>query len=274
MEQYSTLRLSLNSNTMQNDTITVQNELNLRGNITVLILPETATVESDRCYLLMEYGDTEGASTEYVKNLILLEDRYGDTYFYIDCSTPGKVYLCVSKIKQPEVQRYVDLPAIDGVTYNYVKVNDEYALHAVGRNYVKSYQDFEMNLTWTSAQLKTWAYGYYSHKNIDLDLTSKQESDGSVTYFIRQVVEPWTVSFGPDLASAVGNENISDNKVWAYRNTLYINTPVEDVVSIYNVTGVLNRKEIIPAGLSKLSLEKGMYVVTLKDGKVYKIVVQ
>jgi hypothetical protein len=154
-----------------------------------------------------------------------------------------------------------------------VKVNGERALHTVGRNYVKGHQDFEMNLSWNSTQLKTWAYGFYSHTKPDLDLTAKKEDDGSVTYIIRQVVEPWTISFGPELSS-VGNENIAGDNVWAYRNTLYINTPAEDVVSIYNVTGILNHKVTIPAGLSKLPIEKGMYIVTLKDGKVYKIVVQ
>jgi hypothetical protein len=269
MEQYSILRVSLNSKTMQTDTISVDT-LNLRGKIAVLILPETGKVPPGR-YLFLEYGDADGASTEYVKNLILLNDYFDSDYFYLDYSESGKVYLKSVGFNPPEVQHSVDLQAIDGVTYNYVKVNGELAINKVGRNYVKGYQDYEMNLTWAGASLKAYATGFYSHAKVDLDATAKRESDGSVTYFIRQVVEPWSISFGPE----VDNENIiGSEKVWTYRNTLYINTPVEDVVSIYNVTGVLNKKETIPAGLSKLTLEKGMYVVTLKDGKVYKIVVQ
>jgi hypothetical protein len=280
MEQYSILRLSVGrhnvngESVLENDVVTVHGTLNLRGKINVLVLPEMSNFE-EGSYLFFEYDDLDGASIEYVKNLILLEDRYGDTYYYIDYTTiPGKVYLRMSKVPPTGIQRYVDLPAIEGVIYNYVNVNGERGLLNVGRNYVRSHEDFEMNLTWTGAPLRTWATGFYSQTDVDLDLTAKMEADGSITYVIRQVVQPWTIHFGPEFSSVVGNVNMAGEKVWAYRNALYINTPVEDVVSIYNVTGVLNRKVTVPSGLNRLPLEKGMYVVTLKDGKVYKIVVQ
>jgi hypothetical protein len=273
MEQNSILRISLNSSTMQTDTINVQDNLYFEGKIPVLVLPESEAIASG-CYLFMEYGDSTGVSAEYVKNLVLLKSRYEDIYLTLDYySEPGKVYLCVTEFPIPIVQRYVDLPAIDGVTYNYVNVNGQRAVHNIGRNYVLGHQDFEVNLTWTGTQLRTWATGFYSHTDLNLDLTATHETDGSYTYIIRQIVEPWTIHFGPEPLS-VGNENIGEGNVWAYRNTLYINTPVEDIVSIYTVTGVLNTKVSIPAGLNKLPLEKGMYIVTLKDGKVYKIVVK
>jgi hypothetical protein len=223
----------------------------------------------------MEYGDAEGVSAEYAKNLTLLEERYRDNYFSLDFTEPGKVYLCVTPYQMPVIQRYVDLPAVEGVTYNYVIVNGERAIHKIGRNYVKGHQDFSMNLTWTGAPLKVWAHGFYSHSDVDLDPTSVGESDGSVTYTIRRIVEPWTISFGPQSSTGpwVGNETLLEQHVWAHRNTLYINALTEDVVSIYNMTGVLNRKVEIPAGLSKMTLDRGVYVVTLKDGKVYKIVI-
>ncbi|MDR0681406.1 MAG: T9SS type A sorting domain-containing protein, partial [Dysgonamonadaceae bacterium] len=63
-------------------------------------------------------------------------------------------------------------------------------------------------------------------------------------------------------------------RVWAYRNTLYINAKQEDVVSIYNMTGVLREKIEIGEGVSKITLERGLYVITLKDGSVHKIVIR
>ncbi|MDR2385766.1 MAG: hypothetical protein LBD80_08955, partial [Tannerella sp.] len=287
MEQYSILRISVSDRNcrinsqgeivdcMQTDTISVQGEIRFRGKISLAVQPEIETL-ADGCYLFMEYVDDEGTGAEYAKNIVLLEERHGDRYYTLDFSETGKVYLCVTKFPMPEIQRYVDLPEIDGVTFNYVKVNGEEAPHKVGRNYVKGHNDFEMNLTWNTAPLKTHAYGFYSHTDADLDATSVQESDGSVTYIIRQVVEPWTISFGPEhsTASWVGNENIAGRRLWAHRNTLYINVTKEDVVSIYSITGVLNRKVEIPSGLSRMTLDRGLYIVTLKDGKVYKIAVR
>jgi hypothetical protein len=132
-----------------------------------------------------------------------------------------------------------------------------------------------MNLTWTGVPLKTWARGTYSFSDVDLDPTSVKEGDGSVTYTIRRIVEPWTIRFGPQLSAGtwVSNETLLEQHVWTHRNTLYINVPTEDIASIYNMTGVLSRKVEIPAGLSKMTLDRGMYVVTLKDGKIHKIVI-
>jgi hypothetical protein len=287
MEQNSILRVSIsNRNTcrdsdgnitgcMQTDTVTVLGKVRIKGSVPLLVLPEEEIVEPG-CYLFMEYDDADSESHEYVRNMILLAQRYGDNYFTLDFSTPGKVYLCVTKFPMPVVQRYVDLPAFEGITYNYVKVNGERAVHNIGRNYVKGHHNFEVNLTWTIPPLKAWAHGFYSHTELDMDATSVREADGSVTYIIRRVVEPWTISFGPQPSSAswVDNENIAGQNIWTHRNTLYISTPTDNTVSIYNITGVLNRKVEIPAGLSQMILDKGIYIIKLKDGKAYKIVVQ
>jgi hypothetical protein len=280
MEQYSILRISIGSrhnapNRTQTDTLIVQDSIFFKGKIILVVMPEDEYIEPG-CYHFLEYGDSLGLSAEYVNHLILARDRYKDLFFSLDFSTPGKVNLCVSGFPDPPVQRYVDLPAIEGVTYNYVKVNGAPAVVVVGRNYVGGHQDFEMNLTWTGAPLKTWAYGFYSHADVDLDATSVQESNGSVTYIIRQVVEPWSISFGPGTSTApwVGNDNIGGQSVWTHKNVLYINAPSEDIVSIYSITGILNKKVEIPSGLSKLPLNRGMYVVTLKNGTVYKIVIR
>jgi hypothetical protein len=290
MEENAILRISIGNNRAytdgngktvgytQSDTIEVDNEVRLSDKVVLLISPETEKIE-EGCILFLTYGDGSPLSTESVRNLVLANDRYDGKYFTLDCSVPGKVYLCVTKIPTPEIQRYVDLPAEEGVKYNYVKVNGEPAVQNFGRNYVKGHQDFEVNLTWLGTPLEVKAYGYYSHTFLKLDTEENStwnEADGSVTYIIRQVVQPWTISFGPDPSSAswVGNEAVENRKVWTYRNTLYINSPVEDVVSIHSITGVLSRKVEIPSGTSRLTLEKGMYIVTLKDGNVYKIVIQ
>jgi hypothetical protein len=164
----------------------------------------------------------------------------------------------------PDIQRYVDLPAVEGVT----------TVPEPRRHYVKGNKNFTFTATFTGAPLKVTATGFYSAQTIDLDRTAKILGNNYYEYTIHQVVEPWTIYIGPD-ASTVSNEFVTGKqRVWAYRNTLYINAEKNDVVSVYNITGVLNREMEIPEGVSKFTLDRGAYVVTLKDGSIHKIIIQ
>jgi hypothetical protein len=269
MEKDAVLRVSVGSrssiidgepvHTTLTDMIHVEGSIFTFGKIPVVVLCEMQTLEAG-CYQFMTYGDTEGVSREYVKNFVLDQKRYGDFYFALDYeSEPGKVNLCVTTFPTPDIQRSVDLPLVTGVTTN----------PAAGRHYVSGHKDFSFTAAFTGTPLKVTAEGFYSHSTIDLDNTAKSLGGNVYEYTIRQVVEPWTVFIGP----GVGNDDVPDRRVWAYRDVLYINSDKADVVSIYNMTGVLNKKMDIPEGMSKFTLERGIYVVTLKDGSVYRIII-
>jgi hypothetical protein len=233
------------------------------GKVPLTILPETETLEPG-CYLIMTYGDSLGVSREYVKNFVLTTQRYEDNYFALDFSEAGKVYLCVTEFPMPDIQRYVDLPAAEGVT----------TVPEPRRHYVSGNKNFTFTATFTGAPLKVTATGFYSARTIDLDNTAKILGNNYYEYTIYQVVEPWTIYIGPD-ASTVSSEFVTGKqRVWTYRNTLYINTEKDDVVSIYNMTGVLNREMEIPEGMTKLTLERGIYVVKLKDGSIHRIIIR
>jgi hypothetical protein len=274
MEKDAVLRLSISNRNCvnspdgpiyctQTDTIVVQDTVFLTdGRVSVVILPETETLDPG-CYLFMIYGDSTGISQEYVKNFVLRETRYGDFYYSLYFGERGKVYLCVSTFPTPVVQRWIDIPEVPGVT----------TVPGPGRSHVFGHQNFTFTARFSGSPLKIRALGYYSGENRDLDYTGKLLDDGSYRYTIYQVVQPWTVYIGPD-PSGVSNEGIPGQRIWTYRNTLYINAAVDDVVSIYNLTGVLYRKVDIPAGTNKLTLERGMYVVTLKDGSVHRIIIK
>ncbi|MDR1381919.1 MAG: hypothetical protein LBJ47_10650, partial [Tannerella sp.] len=215
-------------------------------------------------YLFLSYGDSLGTSVEYVKNFVLTTQRYGDYYYALDFSEAGKVYLCVTEFPMPEVQRYVELPQVEGVITNPVP----------RRHYVKGNKDFTFTATFSSAPLKVTATGFYSHTTLDLDKTATILTTNMYEYIIRQVVEPWTVAIGPaesTVLTDVSNEDIRGHRVWSHRNILYINVEMEDIVSIYDMTGVLHRKVNIPEGMNRFTLERGVYVVTLKDGSVHRI---
>ncbi|MDR1116066.1 MAG: hypothetical protein LBL33_07990 [Tannerella sp.] len=275
MEKDAVLRISINYATcvqengevvscMQTDLLEVQDTVFFtEGKVPLTVLPETETLLPG-CYLFMTYGDSLGVSREYVKNFVLTTQRYKDSYYTLDFSEAGKVYLCVTEFPIPEVQRYVDLPAVEGVT----------TVPGPRRHYVKGNKNFTFTATFTGAPLKVTATGFYSGWILDLDNTAKILGNNYYEYTIYQVVEPWTVYIGPD-ASTVSNEFVTGKqRVWAYRNTLYINSEKSDVVSIYNITGVLNKKMEIPEGVSKFTLERGAYVVTLKDGSIHKIIIR
>jgi hypothetical protein len=229
------------------------------GKIPIVVLPETQTLEPG-CYQFITYDDKDGVSREYVKNFVLEQKRYGNFYFALDYeSEPGVVSLCVTTFPTPDIQRSVDLPSVEGVTTN----------PEAGRHYVGGHKNFTFTATFTGAPLKVTATGFYSHNTIDLDNTARSLGGNMYEYTIRQVVEPWTIFIGP----AVGNDGVPGHRVWAHKDVLYISSEKEDVVSIYNMTGVLNKKIDIPEGMSRFTLEKGIYVVTLKDGSVYRIII-
>jgi hypothetical protein len=235
------------------------------GKVPVIILTEMKTLPPGR-YLFITYGDKSGLSQEYVKNFVLLTQRYEDTYFALDFSEDGDVYLHVTEFPGPTVQHYVELPAIEGVT----------TVPEPRRHFVPTYDDFSFTAKFAGAPLKVKATGFYSGETVDLDNTAKALGDDTFEYTIRWIREHWTVYIGPDAstASGVSNEITNNTRVWTYRNTLYINVEREDLVSIYNMTGVLNKKIDVPEGITKFTLERGIYVVTLKDGSVHRVIVK
>ena len=271
MEKDSELRISMSKRNScydedgvaysctQTDTLSVNDTVFFTdGQVKLAVLPETESVEPG-CYLFMEYGDTLGPSKEYVKNMILKTDRYGDYYFVLYYGEIGKVYLCVSTMAMPQVQRRITIEETAGVITKPVMGLD---------HYVTSSQYFRFYIWFNGDPMVVTATGFYSHQV--KELTGKLMTDGSYMYTITNVVEPWDVKIGPGF---VANDGVSGSKIWAYKNTLYINTNREDIVSIYNVTGVMYKKLDIPEGYSSMTLNSGAYVVTLKDGTVYKVII-
>jgi len=275
MEKDAILRISIGNNRScidpmtgdvisvctQTDTLHVQGTVYFMGKIPMYVLPEVENIQPG-CYLFLIYDELE-LSPEYIHNLELQTHRIGDLNLRLDKSERGRVYLCVTTTSPVEVQRYIDIHIIDGVTSD--PVGNLY-------HYVWGHDDFTFKATYSEKKpFEVYAIGYYSQK--DVTLTPKFLYDGTYEYTIRQVTEPWDVWFSTVPRGGVGNDDILNQKVWAYRNTLFVNVDKEDVVSIYNATGVLYQKINIPAGLKKVTLDKGIYIVTLKNGSVYKIII-
>jgi hypothetical protein len=278
MEDGAVLRVSFNANNAaaglnEADIFEVDEKVYMTGKIEVKILTadETKTIESG-CYTILQYGDSlTGPSSEYVKNLELERVRYGDTYFALDLSVPGKVILCASKVQIPVGRHRVTIHSVEGVTTDPQSEQDLY---------ITSREALSFTASFSGAPLKVTAKGYYTYPSSnyveDLDRFAVPLGNNTWRYSLGPIVEPWDIYIGPALSTAVGvsNDAVSATRVWAYRNTLNVNVESANVVSIYTLTGALYRQEEVPAGLTRLTLERGAYVVTLKDGAKYKIVVK
>ncbi|MDR3308606.1 MAG: T9SS type A sorting domain-containing protein, partial [Tannerella sp.] len=95
-----------------------------------------------------------------------------------------------------------------------------------------------------------------------------------ICYVLEQVVQPWTISFGPELASrTTGNEAVvSTAKVWSSGGKLHIASAITGEARIYNVTGMLVKIQPYIAGeTSKTTLSGGIYFVVM-EGKTWKVV--
>ena len=257
MEKDAILRVSMNGSHV--DTLIVQDSAYLEAKVPVVVLPERYIEPG--CYLFMMFTDTT-ISNEYVHNFELTQLRYEEFYYSLYFEA-GKVYLCVSEVSDPVIRHYIDLPDVTGVITN----------PSSGWNFVFSRSDFNFTANFTGTPQKVIATGVYSGDVVDLDYTAKNLGNNVYQYTIGRVLEHWVVSIGPDV-STVSNGGIQNQKVWAYKNTLYINADRDDIVSIYNMTGVLRKKVEIPEGLNTFTLERGVYMVTLKDGSDHKIIIQ
>ena len=163
----------------------------------------------------------------------------------------------------PEIQRYVEIP-------NSVEVTTD---PGSGKHYVKGHKDFTFTASYAGGSpLKVMAQGFYS--GTYKELIGQDMEDGTYQYVIRQVVEPWTITFGPDPASGITAEEYIDGiSVWAHKNTLYIRSDITTRVYIYSMSGSLYKYLDIHEGDTRDILNRGVYVVVIGE-KRYKVIIK
>ncbi|MDR2148770.1 MAG: hypothetical protein LBE91_20205, partial [Tannerella sp.] len=177
----------------------------------------------------------------------------------------GFITVNVQKPVIPIPQRYVDLMTIPaGVTVNWVKVNGDQAVHNVGRNYVQGHEDFEFNATYAGGEpFVVKAYGDYSKETVRLYPTRAE--NGSFTYLIRQVTEPWTVTFvTTEIESQItGTETVAGISVSTYNNVLTVTSDRTATADIYTMLGTLYRRLTVTEGTTREILPGGVYVIVI-----------
>lgn len=158
----------------------------------------------------------------------------------------------------PIIQRAVHIPPHSSVT----------TIPDSGNYYVLGHDDFSFTAFYKDTPLKVTAKGENFGNTIEL--TGQLLEDGSYEYTIRQVVEPWTISFEQKTSNS-HIKNTDDILIWTNKNTLYIRSEIESFASIYTTTGALYKQIRILEGEQKEFLPSGIYFISFNNGKKQKI---
>lgn len=101
-------------------------------------------------------------------------------------------------------------------------------------------------------------------------VTEKKNADGSYTYTVRRVQENLTIK----LSYTLSNVETASTRVWSENGQLYVTSAVTCRANVFNVLGKLNRSLTLSAGETKsVSVPAGIYVVSMNNGKAYKVAV-
>lgn len=115
------------------------------------------------------------------------------------------------------------------------------------------------------------------YERYDDQITIVPEKDGGFLVTIYAIQHTIEINItGVEVSGSVNNEKLADENspsAWSYGQMLYIRTPENTNITIYDIKGVLYKKEQIPAGLQSYSLSKGIYIVRFNNDPVQKVVI-
>lgn len=201
------------------------------------------------------YGDSVAIADWYT----VLGQRNADAVVVPD---PCRETFCLNfeSKPQPGIQREVYIPQVAGVT-----TDPEY-----GTQYVPSQDDFHFTAKYTTANPLIVTTNRIVDGAEEV-LPGTPNAEGGYDYVIRRVTQNIVLTFGEE---SVDNASIDGRAVWSYNNTINIRVAKEDVASIYSVASRLVKRIELAEGDNSIPAERGVYVVTLKDGSVHKVIVK
>ena len=222
-----------------------------------------------RCYPIMRYKSTGPGDLSNLKmeKLRLTSADHktieGNYYLTLDLDTVcNMVYLCIATIPDPVIHRNVIIPSVEGVTTDPV----------AGKYSIRSGNDFKFTAKYTTGYPLKVLTGRVINGAPE-EIFGTKNANGEYEYVIKQVRQEITLVIGPDPATA--NDDVDNGKmVWSHGNTIYIKVDREDIASIYSVAGQLVKRIDLPEGTTPTNLSRGIYIVTLKDGSVHKVIVR
>lgn len=237
------------------------------------IRPEEGLILSDdkdeiRCFPLIHYNS---ADEGVLSNLKLKKDKLtskdhksieGTYYLTLDIDTACNVInLCIATVSNPVVNRQVSMPVVENVITN----------PTAGIYNIRSQSNFSFKVFYlTDKPLKITTGRIIEGK--EEELTGVKNENGEYEYVLRRVTQNIVLSIGPDFATS--NLFVDKTSVWSYDNMLYIKVDRHDVANIYSIAGQLVKQIELSEGDATIPLERGTYIVTLKDGSVHKVIIK
>ncbi|MDR3269114.1 MAG: T9SS type A sorting domain-containing protein [Tannerella sp.] len=250
-------------------------DLFLRGpvNIDVLIREEGLQLNgtTGRCFPILRYSSTQPTNLNNLqlsKSTLTPADHpsIDGTYnLALDFDEECKIVsLCIVPQHMPILNREIQIhiPDVAGVTSNIPP----------GFHYVRSHTDFAFSLNFATKLPLTVNTNRLIKGVLEDDLIGMLNENGEYEYVIRNVQEDIYLSIGPGY---VGTASIEDGTaVWSHNNMLYIKVEKSDIASIYSIAGQLVKRIELPEGNTSIPLGRGVYVITLKDGAVHKVIIK
>ncbi len=214
-----------------------------------------------RCYPIIYY---KSQTKNSLGNLTLATKSVKidgiDMPLTLNTSTPGVVYVCIGNTVPPSLSHSVTIPSVAGVTTD----------PAAGIVYTPSGSDFSLKATYMTDKPMVVRTNRVLN-GVPEVLTGVKNANGEYEYVIHDVRQHVMLSIGPDF---VANTSIDGTAVWSHGETIYIRVEREDIASIYSVAGQLVKRIELPEGDNSIPMQRGVYVVTLKDGSIHKVIVK
>ena len=194
--------------------------------------------------------------------------------FYVKAKNPDTN--CVSELKSITVTSTTppDPPVPTVCVITIPSVKGATTAHAAGQHEVDRGKPFNFTLTLDPGYDESIPEVYVNNQL--LTTTSVRTAGSRVySYTIESITEYVTIKIlgikENDPLSIDEASNVS-YRVYSSEGTLYVDSPQDDTMALYGISGVLIIQKAIPAGTSSLLLPKGGYVVRI-GMETYKIVI-
>ncbi|MDR2919152.1 MAG: T9SS type A sorting domain-containing protein [Tannerella sp.] len=238
-------------------------DLTMYGSINIYVEKRDCQNYEPGCYPIIRYKMVSNGDS-HLNNLQLGTKKIDGVTLSLNTETPGVVYLCVGENSTPQILREVYFPETPGVT---MISPAEY-----GAYYIPSQGNYKFTVKYDTEQpLKVTTNRMVD--GVPEELTGTKNANGEYEYVIYHIFENIELTFGPDFATD-NIEIVDGTAVWSHGNTIYIKVEKEDIASIYSIAGQLVKRIELSEGSTSIPMERGVYIVTLKDGSIHKVIIK
>lgn len=257
--------------------------MTLRGELVInlAIRPEGLTLAPGdaRCFPIIRYqkvGANDLRNIKLAQNSFTSDDHPDIKTTYrlsLSVDTAAKVVsVCVTTDIVTPLMNSIFIPDVDGVQH----YRPEYGIH-----WATIHNAFAFALTFDTEEPLQVVTNRVIAGIPEGEIYGNKNQNGEYEYLLRNIMQDVIITIGPGFASTpsnnpggTSNTNVNPSNVWAHKNTLYIKANKDDIASVYTVTGQLVKKIELEEGNTATTLVRGVYIVTLKNGTVHKIIIQ